>query len=480
MDSKTISIVFIFYENNFILLYNQNEVILFMNMNTLNIPLPEDLMKLKWNGQFKLMQEMIDLRLQKDIPEKLKERLQLEKEILTRLPEDFIYTKEDAISILKSKIQDFKDEEFDTLFKDNAFEWIYIEGTMYFKNNFFENLIKVRKEYNARYIEKEKNTSTLLDDIICKMKKDKDVYCKIHVQTSLKVDPAFEKPGKKIRVWLPIPKEYAQVENFKLLNTSHPCIVNDNSVDQRCIYIEKEYEKGDTFSVEYEFINHMHYDELDPSLVTSEHPDICLEQQAPHVLFTDYLKSLAHEIVQDETNPLLKAKKIYEYITSHVMYSYVRAYATLPSIPEYVTTGLKGDCGLQALTFITLCRIVGIPATWQAGLYSTFDRIGNHDWARFYIAPYGWLYADCSFGGSAFRAENATRRDFYFGHLDPFRIPCSSKFQGEFVPAKTFLPNDPYDNQNGEMEYEDEAIPAQYILKETKKIDIHLLEKENA
>ena len=55
-----------------------------MNMTTLNTPLPEDLMKLKWNGQFKLMQEMIDLRLKKDIPAKLKERLELEKELISR------------------------------------------------------------------------------------------------------------------------------------------------------------------------------------------------------------------------------------------------------------------------------------------------------------------------------------------------------------------------------------------------------------
>lgn len=84
-----------------------------MNMTTLNTPLPEDLMKLKWNGQFKLMQEMIDLRLQKDIPAKLKERLELEKELISRLPEDFTYSKEDVIELLKSKIEDFKEEEFD-------------------------------------------------------------------------------------------------------------------------------------------------------------------------------------------------------------------------------------------------------------------------------------------------------------------------------------------------------------------------------
>ena len=52
--------------------------------DNIDTPLPEDLMKLKWNGQFKLMQEMIDLRLKKDIPAKLKERLELEKELISR------------------------------------------------------------------------------------------------------------------------------------------------------------------------------------------------------------------------------------------------------------------------------------------------------------------------------------------------------------------------------------------------------------
>ena len=52
--------------------------------------------------------------------------------------------------------------------------------------------------------------------------------------------------------------------------------------------------------------------------------------------------------------------------------------------------------------------------------------------------------------------------------------------QGAFVPTKNFLPNDPYDNQNGEMEYVDEAITAKYIMKETEKIEITLLEGKNA
>ena len=60
-----------------------------MHVELLNIPLPEDLLKLKWHGNFKLMSEMIDIRIQKDIPQQLKDRLLLEKEIIRRLPADF-------------------------------------------------------------------------------------------------------------------------------------------------------------------------------------------------------------------------------------------------------------------------------------------------------------------------------------------------------------------------------------------------------
>ena len=70
----------------------------------------------------------------------------------------------------------------------------------------------------------------------------------------------------------------------------------------------------------------------------------------------------------------------------------------------------------------------------------------------FYIAPYGWLYADCSFGGSAYRAGSEERRDFYFGNLDPWRLPLCVGFQQAFTPPRRFLRRDPYDNQNGEVE----------------------------
>jgi transglutaminase-like putative cysteine protease len=432
-----------------------------MDIKTLNIPLPEDLMKLKWNGQFDLLKEMIDIRVKKDIPLQLKERLLLEKEIIDDLKREYIYTRDEAIEILKDKIRDFQESEFDELFKESAFEFIFVEGIMKFKNDFYDNLIKTRKIYAQRHKEEISYANyELLDQVITKMKEEGELSYKIHVKVALKIKPEYEKIGKVIRVWLPIPIEYAQVEEFHIIKTTpEATLINDSHTNHRSVYFEVPLEHNQEFSVEYEFINHSIYQELDANIVTDEHPDCCLDEKLPHVVFSPYLCALVKEVVKEETNPLLKAKKIYEYITSHIMYSFVRQYVTLPPIPEYVATGLKGDCGVQAILFITMCRIAGIPATWQAGLYATPHEIGNHDWARFYIAPYGWLYADCSFGGSGYRNGSKLRRDFYFGHLEPFRIPSACEFQCDLNPSKQFLRRDPYDHQTGEVEYIDELIP---------------------
>ena len=88
-------------------------------------------------------------------------------------------------------------------------------------------------------------------------------------------------------------------------------------------------------------------------------------------------------------------------------------------IAELCARQLRGDCGVMAVLFITLCRIAGIPAQWQSGLSVKPGYAGCHDWAMFYIAPYGWLWADPSFGSGARRAGDQARRDHYFGNLDP-------------------------------------------------------------
>ena len=69
-----------------------------------------------------------------------------------------------------------------------------------------------------------------------------------------------------------------------------------------------------------------------------------------------------------------------------------------------------------------------------------------------------WSPSDCSFGGAAFREGYEERWDFYFGNLDPYRMPAAREFQADFNPPMSHLRNDPYDNQMGEAEYGDRSL----------------------
>lgn len=448
----------------------------YSDLQYLTVGLPEDIEKLKWYGDFERAERVIDMRLQKDIPKPLRKRLLIEKWVLKRMPLRYIYTEEEALRQLEETIDGATAEELDRLRDEGAAEWIFVKGQVRYKDNFVENLLKTRKELTGRLkdssrAEEMSRGKELLDRTIEAMKEKGGLAYRMHIRASLKVEKEAERVGAFIRVHLPIPVEKGQVKNFKLLGTSvEPALTAPPDCSQRTVCMETNLKPEQEFWVEYEFENHTGYtnlmdalerkvpDRVNPEKPADESLTPYLEEQLPHIGFTPYMKALAEQILEGETNPLRKARRIYDYITTHIMYSFVRQYATIDNLPEYMATGLKGDCGIYALLFITLCRIAGVPAKWQSGLYATPLTIGCHDWAQFYIEPYGWLYADCSFGGSAWREGKKERWDFYFGNTDPFRIPMCSEFQQEFIPPKSFAREDPYDNQVGEAEYEDRGL----------------------
>ena len=51
-------------------------------INSLSMPLPEVILKLKWAGDLEGAIRAIDLRLEKDVPEMLRQRLVCEREII--------------------------------------------------------------------------------------------------------------------------------------------------------------------------------------------------------------------------------------------------------------------------------------------------------------------------------------------------------------------------------------------------------------
>lgn len=448
------------------------------NLKYLKVNLPEDILKLKCNGDFQGAQKLIDRRLAKNIPLAMRKRLELETEILKTIKGEYPYTFDEALEKMQHNIKDFTKEELIELQEDSQADWILIDGKVHFNDSFFGSLIKTRSDLEARLINKEAEDderAEFLDENIKESKKNGGASYFMHLKASLQLKDEAVRKGKKVRVYLPIPIN-CQQSNIKIINTTPEIkFIADENYPSRTVYFETLLDENQEFSVEYSYESHLKYNNPDSLKVSDEQPTFDTGELEPQIMFTPYIKELAQEIVGDEKNPLINARKIYDYITQNVKYSYMRAYSTIVNIPEYCALNLKGDCGVQALLFITLCRCVGIPAKWQSGLAVTPYNVGPHDWAQFYVAPYGWLFADPSFGGGAYRSGNMDRWNFYFGNLDPFRMVANSELQHEFDPPKKYYRHDPYDNQVGECEYEDmeirrEEFKAKYELIEMKKI----------
>lgn len=429
------------------------------NILAIGYPLPEDIEKLKWYGDFEGCLSLIDQRLEENIPETLKDKLRMEKAQIRRMRKNYTVTPEEALTVLGEKLRDFQPEELDCWRKENIIDWIFVNGQIRYINSFYSNLIKIRPDIRVRQKEQEQlpeGTMTpqkLRDDAIRLMREKGTVTCRMKLRAQMKLEKSLTDCGGELKVYLPLPLENLQSKKV-VLNSASPemKLASSKNHPQRTVLFQGTAQELETCQIEYTVENRVSYVDPRPEAVLPEQPDFCLNEQLPHIAFTPYLRALTAEVVGQETNPLNKARKIYDFITTKVNYSFMRSYAALPVIPEYCASRLRGDCGVQALTFITMCRIAGVPAQWQSGLYAHDLDAGCHDWAVFYVAPYGWLWADCSFGGAAWREGDYDRWNFYFGNLDPYRVVLTSEFQHDFDPPIHQLRADPYDNQTGEVE----------------------------
>jgi hypothetical protein len=285
------------------------------------------------------------------------------------------------------------------------------------------------------------------------MKEKGDMTCRIRIRASIKLRDEHFTPGMFMRTHLPLPAASEQQSDI-VIEKFYPenGIIDAEDASNRTICWEENMEENHEFYVEYSYVHKAIFHDTTNMTPSDEQPSFYTEELAPHIVFTPYIKHLAAELTDGITNPLEKARAFYDFITKNMKYTFMPPYFLIEDIAENCAKSFTGDCGVFALLFITLCRYVGIPARWQSGLAVDPEFCGSHDWVQFYIAPYGWLYADTSFGVASTRIGNEERRKFYFGNLEPYRMVSNHAFQEEFSIPKDHWRNDPYDNQRGEME----------------------------
>lgn len=451
------------------------------DLKYLSAPLPEDILKEKWSGNFDRARKIIDRRLASDkLPYSLRCRLLLELNSMDVLEQCYTLTKAEALSQVQEKIPEFTEEEFDDLQIEGMIDWIYLHGEARYLNSFCATLFKVYPELWERTICGDASNYQLLEDLVKNLEDGDTFSCHIHIRQKLNIHPdAFEKPCS-LCVHLPVPQENDFVQNLHILEiTPKPVKLPEGQELQPSIFFETTSANLE-YTVEYEFDHVRKYIDLskvdERDVANGEVPQDVqdyLNEELPHIQFTPYLKALAEEIRGNETNPIHIARKIYDYITTQTDYRFVREYASIDNLTEYCAVNSKGDCGVQALLFITLCRISGIPAKWESGLDAKPGDVGEHDWAMFYIPTLGWLYVDLSYGGSSYIRGAMKRWNFFFGNVDPYRIPINGAFQSPLSPEKTYWRIDPYDNQCGEVECENYGLKGTNITYQYEEIDIH-------
>jgi transglutaminase-like putative cysteine protease len=321
------------------------------------------------------------------LPAAQRKQLEFEMDRLVRIRKDYPFTKDTLFEKLEASVKDLTRDEFEQWVTEGRFDSRDIDGEQRYMSSSVSNLYFRHPELEARRL-KPKDTAAFEQARLATVQSikqaaltEKQPYVlpkRFRNTMTVTVNAGAAPPGEIIRAWLPIPRRYPFQKDFELRSSSPPAKeINRRESSIRAVHLEQAAQKGEPteFKIEYEYTAFGVFFDINAEDVKSvDARDAELApflREAPHVQFTPGIRALSREIVGDETNAFRKAKKCYDWIAGQIKYSYATEYSTIRNISEYCRTKSYGDCGQEALLFITLCRLSGIPARWQSG-WNTF------------------------------------------------------------------------------------------------------------
>jgi len=431
-----------------------------------------DINQLVHSGEFKKAAVLIDEKLKSSqLNSEEIFQLQFEKERMERIKKDFNKTADDVLKVVSTYYPGINEKDLEKWEKDGSLEHKIIDGKKWYFSRAASNLFRINKEakkqkelvdgfqkdgldtFLERYIPKVLDESANAQESIVK-----PVTFKLNY--TITVDANAVPDGEMIKCWLPFPREGHQRQiDVKLLAVNNDeYIIASNDNPQRTLYLQKPaiQDQPTIFNMvlgvtNYNEINFISADQIKPYNRESGLYRTFTAERAPHIVFTDKIKDLSKQIVGDEKNPYLAAKKIFTWISDNIPWAGAREYSTIENISDYCLSNGHGDCGIKSLLFITLCRYNGIPAKWQSGWMLHPGEVNLHDWSEIYLEGFGWVPVDQSFG--MVDTPNEDEKYFFLGSIDPYHLIVNDDYSKELFPAKTFPRSETVDFQRGELEW---------------------------
>lgn len=422
-------------------------------------------------GNFTQAEEMITKLEIKTLNETEQWQIHTIKEMIYRIRIDFSKTLEDILPYIKTYYPDVTEDQILEWEKNKSLEMKIIDGEKRYFNNAQYNLFRVDADAKRKKIKVDGVTDDALDkflsthipDIVLEGRKTGKTLLhpvSMTLDYTLSVDPNAVPEGETIRCWLPYPRtDHSRQTLVSLIsmNTENYQIAPDEC-SQRTVYAEKIAVKDEAtvFNMVFSYTSQAEWhplteNQIKPYNRVSELYQRYTREEKDHILFTDEIKKVSAALVSPEDNPLIKAKKIYQWINDNFPWTSAREYSTITNIPSYVLENKKGDCGQVTLLFLTLARYNGIPAKWQSGWMLHPGNVNLHDWGEIYFEGVGWIPVDMSFGLRP--SDDPNVHWFYLGGIDSYRLIVNDDFGQPLCPAKKWLRSETVDFQRGEVEW---------------------------
>jgi transglutaminase-like putative cysteine protease len=420
-------------------------------------------------GQFKAANAAIDGALAQASDPSQKIQLQFQRERMRRILVDFDQDADQVKAQIREQVPDLTDEEFSRWDARGYIEHRVIDGRTLYFNRAASNLFRLSAEARARRADPQPFDDTPLGTAGAYHKQVIDAALatnetsvlpqRVRVTQSLTVKAGAVPATETVKAWIPFPRAIpGQQEDIRFVS-SEPAAhqIGPESAQQRTVFLQQPAVAGKPtkFSITYEVTISAHYQSVDPEKVVAAKitPELApyVSERPPHIVFTEQLRLFSKQIVGDEKNPWRIAQKLYAAVDA-IPWAGAREYSTITNISDYALHAGHADCGQQTLLLMTLLRMNGIPARWQSGMIFSPGKYWDlHDWGWMYIAPYGWMPVDVTFG--RLDSTDPEVAGFYLGGLDGYRIAFNDDYGRELTPAKARFRSDTVDNQRGEAEW---------------------------
>jgi transglutaminase-like putative cysteine protease len=279
--------------------------------------------------------------------------------------------------------------------------------------------------------------------------------------------------GKRVRIWIPAAQSdaYQEVRIVSAQGDLPLKKTSESKYGNQIYYAETTSAQPELhFDVQYDVIrdqrvalgqtaSHMVAVSLSS---TEKQQDLQPDALVP---VTGLPADLAAKVTQGKTQPLDKARAIYDYVFTTMRYDKTGTGWGHGDV-LYACDAKKGNCTDFHSLFIAMARSQGIPARFEIGFPLPPDKhsseiAGYHCWSDFFIDGRGWIPVDIS---EAWKHQE--KRDYFFGTHDVNRVQFSMGRDLRLKPPQAGKPLNyfvyPYVEVDGE-EYPNVSLAFSFV-----------------